>query len=115
MSIYEKLEVKMNKEMEDFEKRVLKLPPKNILNEAFKITYMNELLSYFQSTERYYDKKSLFELYKLEKPLHYLYDDFVSTDIDYLEPMEDCIRQSLKYLLARENQNKLKKKGEILK
>ena len=83
------LQDKMRAEQDQFKESLLKLSPENILAHAYQYIMQEDIVLSVDSN--YLSVEQLSALLNLDKPLEAVYQQYISTDIDTLEPMRSCM------------------------
>lgn len=90
----DQLYFKMKKELDAFKADLMTKPPKEILNAAYELTLKEDLLCIFEIEDRFSDKECR-ALLKCKAPLDYLYQEWMDTDVTYMDILRDSVQMSV--------------------
>lgn len=76
-------------EYENFINLVVTLPPNEILERAYEKVFKADILICFENQDISYEKAKA--LYSLKNPLEELYQEWLNTDVSYMEDLRDAI------------------------
>ena len=87
----DQLYFKMKKELESFKADLMTKSPKEILEGAYELTMKEDLLCIFEMEDRFSDKECR-ALLKCKAPLDYLYQEWMDTDVTYMDMLRDSVQ-----------------------
>jgi len=90
----DQLYFKMKKELDAFKADLMTKPPKDILDAAYELTIKEDLLCIFETEDRFTDKECR-ALLKCKAPLDYLYQEWMDTDVTYMDILRDNVQMSV--------------------
>ena len=93
-TLSDQLYFKMKKELEQFKADLMTKPPKDILDAAYELTIKEDLLCIFETEDRFTDKECR-ALLKCKAPLDYLYQEWMDTDVTYMDVLRDSVQMSV--------------------
>lgn len=83
------LKEKMEAEQAQFKEKLLTLSPENILAHAYQFVTQEDII--LAADSNYLSMEQMTALLELEKPLETVYQQFLSADVDTLEPLRSCM------------------------
>ena len=90
----DQLYFKMKKELDAFKADLMTKPPKDILDAAYELTIKEDLLCIFETEDRFTDKECR-ALLKCKAPLDYLYQEWMDTDVTYMDVLRDSVQNAV--------------------
>lgn len=93
-TLSDQLYFKMKKELDAFKADLMTKPPKDILDAAYELTLKEDLLCIFEMKDRFSDKECR-ALLKCKAPLDYLYQEWMDTDVTYMDVLRDSVQMSV--------------------
>ena len=90
MTLHEQLVNKIHEEHEQYLAEIEKLPPKEIIFNAYEICYREEFVNILENVEL--SDEFTTKLLEIPKPIYFLYDAWLGTDGGVWEMLEDVIR-----------------------
>lgn len=98
---------KMSNEQKDFVENLKHLPPEKIIEEAYRITLREDILSVIDSD--ILNAKQMSALIKTECPLAVCYDVWLKTDYSHMDDLR-CVISDYADEIIKENERAKKKK-----
>ena len=95
MSIHDQLYNKLSVEFDRYTSGLVNLPPNKILDEAYKKTFMEDILVFFESDD-FVDEVDATVLLSLKNPMQALYKGWEDTDPTYLDHLRDSITNTIR-------------------
>ena len=93
-SLSDQLFFKMKKELDTFKADLMTKPPQDILNAAYELTIKEDLLCIFEMEDRFSEKECR-ALLKCKAPLDYLYQEWMDTDVTYMDVLRDSVQNAV--------------------
>lgn len=88
--LYEKVQT----EYDTFIEEIKQLPPEQIVEKSYQKAIKEDLVLICRETER--PQKEAKALYLLKAPLEEMYQEWLDTDVDYMDMLRDCIDERAK-------------------
>ena len=102
---------KMGNEFNLLINNLKKLPPEKIISSCYEKVIKEEIMLNFYPDNKNYDMNQIKALNKCDEPLNKLYDDWLNSDINFNEVIEDSISNSINDLVKHQKEkNKLKER-----
>src|SRR5574344_466077 len=108
--IRKELYEKMQKEISDFKAELRTKTPDEIINSAYEIALKDEMICNFYPECLVFDIEDIKRLNKKSQPLQELYDDWMDSDININQLLEDNINDY--FLELKDEQDKKKNNRE---
>ena len=93
-TLSDQLFFKMKKELDTFKADLMTKPPQDILNAAYELTIKEDLLCIFEMEDRFSEKECR-ALLKCKAPLDYLYQEWMDTDVTYMDVLRDSVQNTI--------------------
>lgn len=104
-ALYSKLETEYN----DFIKELLLLPSEKMLERSYEKVLKEETLSFFSPYGNEFSKRQVSALYKIDKPLAYLYKEWMRSELSINDVYRESVEISVDNLIDKErSKNKIK-------
>ncbi|MCL2253588.1 MAG: DUF3848 domain-containing protein [Lachnospiraceae bacterium] len=91
---------KVKAEYSEFINEVIKLPPKEIVEEAYKIATLTEINIIFEPEISEFNKEQLTALLSIDDPLWGVYREWQSLDITFMDEIMNVIREMADFQMA---------------
>lgn len=108
--IRQELYSKMEKELKDYKDSLKSKTPEEIMNNAYQLTLKEEMICNFYPECLIYDIEDIKRLNKKSQPLQELYDDWMDSDMNINQLLEDNINDY--FLKLKDEQEKKKNNRE---
>ena len=111
MKIQDKLYEKLSKEYKGFIEDLKQKPPDKILEKSYEKVFKEDLLTLFEDGSiKASEAKALI---KLDRPLEALYQEWMDTDVSYMDMLKDCVDNMLDKLEKIETRDKPNRKPTL--
>lgn len=97
----EKLDIKIQQEYDKFIEKLMELSPKEIIERSYEKIFKEEIISMIQGKEL--SKSEIIALLKVDYPLDALYQEWLKTDLSYVQMVDETFD---KYINKLEKQKK---------
>ena len=95
----EKLDIKIQQEYDKFIEKLMELSPKEIIERSYEKIFKEEIISMIQGKEL----SKIIALLKVDYPLDALYQEWLKTDLSYVQMVDETFD---KYINKLEKQKK---------
>ncbi len=96
MNKQDQLYSKLNKEFDQFIEKLEKLSPKEIISRSYEKVFKEDIVMCFE--EGFVEEEDVEKLLEKENLLDFLYNEYLDSDVSYMEMLRDNITSSINIL-----------------
>lgn len=99
----EKLDIKIQQEYDNFIEKLMELSPKEIIERSYEKIFKEEIISMIQGKEL--SKSEINALLKVDYPLDSLYQEWLKTDLSYVQMVDETFDNYINKLEKQKKRN----------